>query len=86
VTAFTGDGREIIVRSREPLASLRVRVTGDGTVRIPGVPPFVVATGSTEADLPLVPVAHLSGRRGVEEWLYRQRIAAARDVVIEIVR
>ena len=86
VTAFTRDGREVVVRSREPLASVRVRATGDGTVRIPGLPPFVVAPGGTEADVPLLPLARLTGRRGAEEWLYRQRIAVEGEVAIDVVR
>jgi hypothetical protein len=83
VTAFTGDGQEIIVRSREPLVVVRVRATGKGTVRVPGLPPFVVAPGGTLAEVPLAPLVHLSGRRGVEEWLYRLRIATDGDVAIE---
>jgi hypothetical protein len=86
VTVFTSDGRDLLVRSREPLSGVRLRATGEGSVRIPGLPPFVVAAGGTEADVPLSPVAHLTGRRGVEEWLYRQRIEVDGPVVIAIVR
>ncbi len=86
VTVFSADGRELLVRSREPIPTVRVRATGEGSVRIPGRAPFVVGPAGTEADVPLAPVAHLAGRRGVEEWLYRQRVAADRGVAFEIVR
>ena len=85
VTAFTADGRDVIVRARAPQTSIRIRATGEGAVRIPGVPPFVVGPGGSEANVPLIEVAHLAGRRGVEERLYRQRIDAGRDVTLEVV-
>jgi hypothetical protein len=34
--------------------------------------------------VPVSLVAHLTGRRGVEERLYRQRIATEGDVAVEI--
>jgi hypothetical protein len=86
VTAFTADGREVLARSREPLASVRIRATGEGSVRVAGLPPFMVGAGGTEADVPLLPIAHLTGRRGVEEWLYRQGIEVEGPVTIGIVR
>ena len=62
--------------------------TGDGAVRIPGVPPFVVARGcpAPRPTCRWLRVAHLTGRRGVEEWLYRQRIAVDGEVAIDVVR
>jgi hypothetical protein len=86
VTVFSRDGRDLLVRSRDALSAVRIRATGDGTVRVPGLPPFVVAPGGTEADVPVSLAAHLAGRRGVEEWLYRQRIEASDGVAIAIVR
>jgi hypothetical protein len=84
VTAFGPRDGEVLVRSREPLPSVRVRFTGEGSVRVAGVAPFVVA-GAADVDLPLVEVAHLTGRRGVEEWLYRQDVDAGRGLAMEIV-
>jgi hypothetical protein len=84
VTVFPRAGGEILVRARDPLAAIRIRATGNGTVRVPGLPPFVVGTGGTHADVPVSPVAHLAGRRGVEEWMYRQRIDTSDDVAVAI--
>jgi hypothetical protein len=84
VTAFASGDRDIIVRARQPLATVRVRATGEGTVRVRGLPPFVVS-GARDPDVPLVPVVRLTGRRGVEEWLYRQRIALEGDVAVRVV-
>lgn len=86
VTVFSRDGRELLVRSRDPLSTMRIRATGEGTVRVPGLPPFVVAPGGTDADVPLSLVAHLAGRRGVEERLYRQRVEASEGVTVAIAR
>jgi hypothetical protein len=85
VTAFVR-GTDIIVRARAPIATVRIRATGHGAVRAPGVAPFVVAPGGTEADVPAGDAIHLTGRRGVEEWLYRPRIGADGRVAIAIVR
>ena len=85
VTVFPRGGGEILVRARDALSSVRIHATGDGTVRVPGLPPFVVGAGGTRADVPVSLVAHLAGRRGVEERLYRQRIDTDGDVAIAIV-
>jgi len=46
----------------------------------------VVSDAAREIDVPLLPLAHLTGRRGAEEWLYRQRIAVEGAVAIEVMR
>jgi hypothetical protein len=84
-TAFGPRDGEVVVRSRQPMSSIRVRLSGEGPVRVAGVAPFVVS-GAADVDLPLVEVAHLAGRRGVEEWLYRQEVDAGRGLTMEIVR
>jgi hypothetical protein len=85
VTAFGPRDGAVLVRSRAPLSSVRVRFSGEGPVRVAGVAPFVVA-GAADVDLPLVAVAHLTGRRGVEEWLYRQDVDAGFGLTMAIVR
>jgi hypothetical protein len=87
VTAFlAARDLELLVRSREPLAVARVSAAGRGAVKVPGLPPVVLSDARREIDVPLAPLAHLTGRRGVEEWLYRQRIAVEGTVAIEVVR
>ena len=82
VTAFKG-GRDLLVRAREPIANLRVRASGRGAIRVTGQPPVVLADAQREIDVPLATVAHLTGRRGVEEWLYRQRVATEGEITME---
>ena len=77
---------ELVVRSREPLTVARVVAAGLGAVKVSGLPPVVLSDARREIDVPLAPLAHLTGRRGVEEWLYRQRIAVEGTVAIEVVR
>jgi hypothetical protein len=86
VTAFLSRDLDLVVRSREPLAAVRVRASGRGAVKIPGQPPLVLSDAEREIDVSLARLAHLTGRRGVEEWLYRQRIAVEGKVAIELVR
>jgi hypothetical protein len=86
VTVFPGDKGELIVRSRESLAAIRVRATGRGTVRVAGQPPVMLADAQREIDVALTPFAHVTGRRGVEEWLYRQRIETDGAVAVDVAR
>ncbi len=86
VTAFLSRDLELVVRSREPLSVARVGAAGRGAVKISGLPPVALSDARREIDVPLAPLAHLTGRRGVEEWLYRQRIVVEGAVAIEVVR
>ena len=86
VTAFLSPDLDLVVRAREPLSAVRVRASGRGAVKSSGQPPVVVSDAGREIDVPLLPLAHLTGRRGAEEWLYRQRIAVEGAVAIEVLR
>ena len=85
VTAFLSRDLDLVVRAREPLSAVRVRASGRGAVKVSGQPPMVLSDAAREIDVPILPLAHLTGRRGVEEWLYRQRIAVEGAVTIEAV-
>jgi len=86
VTAFLTRDADLVVRAREPLEAFRVQASGRGVVRVPGRPPVVLSGDRREIDVPLPLVAHLTGRRGVEEWLYRQRLRVEGAVVIEVIQ
>jgi hypothetical protein len=47
---------------------------GQGVIDVPGRPPVSVGAGGEWAPLPLEPIVTLTGRRGVSETLYRQRV------------
>jgi hypothetical protein len=65
---------ELLVRSRGPLPALTLIGEGSGSLRLPGRPPIGLSPRGTGVSLPLAPLVTLSGRRGVSETLYRQRI------------
>jgi len=62
---------ELLVRSRLPLTRLLARGVGEGVVRAEGGPPLGLEAGGRWLELPLEEIRHLTGRRGVEETLYR---------------
>jgi hypothetical protein len=68
---------EIVVRSRSPLETVTLRFEGEGTVQLPGRPPFPVPPSGLLAAVPLDLLATLEGRRGVTETLLGQRIRIA---------
>lgn len=70
---------ELLVRSRVPLAQLTLIAQGDGRVRVPRRPDILAERAGAWAALPLEPLARLSGRRGVTENLYRQRLEVRGD-------
>jgi hypothetical protein len=71
---------ELLVRSRALLSTLTLIAEGDGSVRVPGRPPIALSPRGTRVELPLLPLATLAGRRGVDETLYRQKAhVQARD-------
>lgn len=75
-----GAGRiELLVRSRRPLAQLTLLAEGQGTISMPGRALLPVSPGGAWAALPLEPIVKLSGRRGVSETLYRQRMEIRSD-------
>jgi hypothetical protein len=79
----TGGGElTLLLRSREPIASVRLRVEGDGVLRVPGLAPLALRGRGLEVDVPLVTVRRLRGRRGVEETLARQTIEVEGDAVL----
>ena len=65
---------ELLVRSRQPVASVTIVADGDGTLRYGGGPPVAVAGRPVTVNVPLTPVATLVGRRGASETLARQRL------------
>jgi hypothetical protein len=64
---------DILVRSRTPLGSVTVTAEVKAESWSPAGPVALSPRG-TALPLPLPPVVTLTGRRGVEETLYRQRI------------
>lgn len=75
-----GDGPiELLVRSRTPLAQLTLLAEGRGRVFVPGRQALYVRPGGAWATVPLDPIVTLSGRRGVGETLYRQRLLVRAD-------
>jgi hypothetical protein len=64
----------LLVRSRAPLRQLALLAEGRGVVQVRGRPPLSVAEGGGWGPLPLEPIVTLTGRRGVSETLYAQRI------------
>jgi hypothetical protein len=63
----------VLVRSRDDVQAVRVRVHGEGFLRLQGRPPLPVTPRGIELDLRLDPLIALEGRRGVGETLRRQR-------------
>jgi hypothetical protein len=66
---------DLLVRTRVESGVLRVRVEGEGVLRLAGRPPLPIPPSGLETDVDLVRVASLEGRRGVTEALWRQRLA-----------
>jgi hypothetical protein len=64
----------ILLRTREGGGTLRLRAEGRGVLRVAGQTPLTIPAGGLELDLPFEPVAHLQGRRGATETLWRQRL------------
>jgi hypothetical protein len=77
---------ELVVRSREPLASLTVIAEGEGRLRPGGAPAVALEGRPVAVRVPLEPVATLVGRRGISESLARQRlgIETGREVVLRL--
>jgi hypothetical protein len=75
---------DILVRSRSPLPAVTLVVEGVGLLRVPGRPPIALSPRDTSIELPLTPLVTLTGRRGVQETLHRQRIAVERGTVIRL--
>jgi hypothetical protein len=69
-----GGALDLLVRSREPRASLRLLAEGEGVLRVPGLPPLALRGREVEVEVPLEPLRRLTGRRGVEESLARQAL------------
>jgi hypothetical protein len=65
------DDVDLLVRSRSPLSSLAVFARGHGFVGATSRAALPIRESGRWVALPLVPVADLTGRRGVREWLYR---------------
>jgi hypothetical protein len=73
--ARAGHGRvDVLVRSRAPLAGLQLQAEGQGWLRASGVEPVRLPGRAITLDVPLTAVRTLTGRRGVSETLYRQRV------------
>jgi hypothetical protein len=74
--AILVDGREVVllVRSREPIASLEVIASGSGTLRVRGRAPLSADERGTALLLPLEPLGTFTGRRGVSETLALARV------------
>jgi hypothetical protein len=65
---------ELLVRSREPLAALRLDVWGDGWVGLPGGPRLAVRPQGVRMDVPVRREVQLEGGRGGEEGFYRTHL------------
>jgi hypothetical protein len=76
----------ILLRTRDGGGTLRLRAEGEGVLRVAGQPPLTIPGGGLEMDLSLPAVAHLQGRRGVTETLWRQRleVEAPRAVALRL--
>ena len=70
----TGGSVEVLVRSRRPLSSLTVAAEGEGRLIVPGRPALPLSARTARVDVPLEPLVTLTGRRDVQESLYRQRL------------
>jgi hypothetical protein len=77
----------ILLRTRDGSGTLRLRAEGEGVLRVAGQPPLTIPAGGLEMDLSLPAVAHLQGRRGVTETLWRQRleVEAPRAVALRLI-
>jgi len=80
------DGREVVllVRSREPLASLEATASGRGTLRLPGRAPLAADERGTALLLPLEPLGTFTGRRGVSETLALARLETRPEGVLAL--
>jgi hypothetical protein len=76
----------LLIRSREAVPSVRVRLDGDGIVRMAGAPPLVVGRGGLELDLPVAEARPLVGRRGMTEVLARAGFRVEGDGPIVLLR
>jgi hypothetical protein len=47
---------------------------GEGRLLVPNGPPVPISRRGTRVDVLLTPLVTLTGRRGVQETLYRQRL------------
>jgi hypothetical protein len=77
----------VLVRAREDLGALRVRVAGgEGLLKARGHSPLRIPPAGLEVDLPLERVVTLEGRRGLRETLSRQRleVEAGGPVAVEL--
>jgi len=69
-----GGAVDLLVRSRVPLDSLTLVAEGEGLLRLPNRSVIALSSRGTRVEVPLTPLANLSGRRGVRETLYSQRL------------
>jgi hypothetical protein len=70
----TADEVGLLVRSRAALPALTLTAEGEGLLRLPGRAPIALSPRGTRVDVPLEPLVTLTGRRGLQERLYRQRV------------
>ena len=77
---------ELLIRSRQPLESVRAQVEGHGLLRGAGLPPTLLPGRVVTLTLPVEPRRALIGRRGAQETLYRLRVDLERadDVVLRL--
>ena len=69
-----GGAVEMLVRARTPMDGLAVWAAGDGEATVPGRAAVALSRQGVWLRAPLDVLASLSGRRGVTETLYRQRL------------
>jgi hypothetical protein len=65
---------DLLVRSRADLAGVTLIAEGEGRLALPDRAPVALSARGTRFELPLLPLVTLTGRRGVQETLYRQRV------------
>ena len=75
---------DLLVRARAPLPAVTLVAEGEGRLTLPGRPPIALSPRGTRVDLPLRPLVTLTGRRGVQETLHRQRLAVDGAAVVRL--
>jgi hypothetical protein len=77
---------DLLVRSRAELPSVTLTAEGEGRMIVPGRPAIPLSARGTRVEVPMAAVVTLTGRRGVQETLYRQRLdlTGARSAVLRL--
>jgi hypothetical protein len=71
---LAGGEIDILVRARAPVSGLALLAMGKGQAVVTGRAPLALSPQGVWLNAPLDAIVSLSGRRGVNETLYRQRL------------